>query len=929
MPSWDSPEALTPAEAGSLDVFFNPRNVAVIGATDKAGSVGRIILSNLLAAPFGGSIFPVNPRHQNLLGQRTWPGIADVPAQLDLAVIVTPAGTVPDVIRQCAAAGVRGAVVISAGFRETGPEGAGLEEQLAEEARRGHMRVIGPNCLGVMNPLRGLNATFAASMAKPGQVGFISQSGALCTAILDWSLSEMVGFSAFLSVGSMVDVGWGDLIRYLGNDPQTRSIVIYMEAIGDARSFLSAAREVTQVKPIIVIKAGRTAAAAKAAASHTGSLAGSDEVLDAAFRRCGVLRVDRISDLFYMADVFDKQPRPRGPRLTILTNAGGPGVLATDALISEGGTLSQLTPETMKALDQVLPPHWSHQNPIDIIGDAGPERYAQAIEIAAKDENSDGLLVILTPQGMTDPSAIAARLKPFAHLSGKPVLASWMGGAQVAEGVRILNEAGIPAFSYPDTAALAFEYLWRHSQNLSALYETPSPIRETAASARESAAGILRVAREHGRTILTEYESKQLLEHYGIPTVPTLLAATEEQALEQAKKLSFPVVLKLNSTLITHKTDVGGVRLNLNSDSEVLDAFRAIRASVIHAAGEAAFGGVTVQPMIRMEGYELILGSSTDPQVGPVLLFGSGGQLVEILHDRALALPPLNTTLARHMIGQTLISSALKGVRGRKPVDQNALEELVVRFSELITDQHAIREMDINPLLVSAEGIVALDARVVLHAANIADEALPRPAIAAYPWHYVWQWAAPDGTLLTLRPIRPEDEKQMVRFHGSLSEESVHHRYLHVLNLAQRIGHERLAQNCSIDYSREMALVAEQPDGQIIGVARLARKAADGDAEFALVVSDRRQNRGIGTELLRRLIEIARQQGICRITGDILVDNRRMLEICRQCGFRVTSDASGVLMAVLDLRQPRASHISPQHGPPALTGQETTTAASL
>ncbi len=524
-----SRKAAHPRATQALDVFFSPKSVAVVGATENPGSVGRTILWNLMTSPFGGTVFPVNPKRPSVLGVKAYPSLTDIPEPVDLAVIVTPPPSIPGIIRECGEAGVRGAVVISAGFKEIGPEGAALEQKVLEEARAAKIRVIGPNCLGVMCPLTGLNATFATTIARPGSVGFISQSGALCTAVLDWSLKELVGFSAFVSIGSMVDVGWGDLIYYLGNDPKTRSIVIYMETIGNARSFLSAAREVALNKPIIVIKPGRTAAAAKAAASHTGSLTGSDEVLEAAFRRVGVLRVNTIADMFYMAEVLSKQPRPKGPRLTIVTNAGGPGVLACDSLIQGGGELTELSPETMEAFNAVLPPTWSHNNPVDIIGDASPERYAKALEIAAKDPNSDGMLVILTPQAMTDPTRIAEQLKPMAKLEGKPVIASWMGGVDVAAGEQILNHANIPTFPYPDTAARAFNYMWQYSYNLKGLYETPALPEDSAdwAPDRKRAEQLIRKTRQEGRTILSEFDSKQLLSAYGIPVARTVIAKTE------------------------------------------------------------------------------------------------------------------------------------------------------------------------------------------------------------------------------------------------------------------------------------------------------------------------------------------------------------------------------------------------------------------
>ncbi|MCL4401405.1 MAG: bifunctional acetate--CoA ligase family protein/GNAT family N-acetyltransferase [Acidobacteria bacterium] len=877
-----------------LDVFFSPKTVAVIGATETPGSVGRTILWNLVTSPFGGTVYPVNPKRPSVLGIKAYKSVEDIPGDVDLAVIVTPPATVPGIIRECGESGIRGAVVISAGFKEIGPAGAELERQVLAEARKANIRVIGPNCLGVMSPLTGLNATFATTIARPGSVGFISQSGALCTAVLDWSLRELVGFSAFLSLGSMLDVGWGDLIYYLGNDPRTRSIVIYMESIGDARSFISAAREVALNKPIIVIKAGRTAAAAKAAASHTGSLAGSDEVLQAAFRRSGVLRVNNISDLFYMAEVLSKQPSPKGPRLTILTNAGGPGVLATDALIGGGGELAEIAPEAMETYNQILPSVWSHNNPIDIIGDATPERYAKAVEIAAKDPNSDGLLVILTPQAMTDPTQIAEHLKPYAKLEGKPILASWMGGADVAAGESILNHANIPTFSYPDTAARAFNYMWQYSYNLRGLYETPSLIEESAECTpdRTRADEIVQQARESGRTILTEAESKELLSCYCIPTVQTLVAKSEAEAIGFARKIGYPVVLKLFSETITHKTDVGGVLLNLQDEAAVQRGWAAIQASVTEKVGAQHFQGVTVQPMIKSDGYEIIIGSSLDAQFGPVLLFGSGGQLVEIYKDRALALPPLNTTLAQRMMEQTKIFKALKGVRGRKPVDIAALQQLLVRFSRLVIEQRWIKEIDINPLLASPERLIALDARVVVHGPEVREDEIPKSAIRPYPVRYVSPWKMKDGGEVTIRPIRPEDEPMMVKFHETLSERSVYLRYFHLMNLGQRTAHERLTRICFIDYDREMALVAEHEDPQtgerqILGVGRLTKVHGTNDAEVAVLVSDQWHGRGLGKELLARMLVVGADEKLSRLTADILPDNRDIMRICEKLGFHL------------------------------------------
>jgi len=887
-----------------LDAIFAPKSVAVIGATERPGSVGRTLLWNLIRSPFGGVVFPVNPQRQNILGIKTYPNIKAVPEPVDLAVIATPASSIPGVIRECVDVGVKGAIVLSAGFKEIGAAGAELEQQVLTEIRRGKMRLIGPNCLGVMNPLTGLNATFASSMARPGNVGFISQSGALCTAILDWSFQENVGFSAFMSIGSMLDVDWGDLIYYLGDDPHTQSIVIYMESIGNARSFLSAAREVALTKPIIVIKAGRTEAAAQAAASHTGALAGSDGVLDAAFRRCGVLRVDTINDLFNMAEVLAKQPSPKGRKLTILTNAGGPGVLATDALIRQGGELAKLSPETIADLNQILPTHWSHQNPIDILGDADPDRYAKAVEIAAKDPNSDGLLVILTPQAMTDPTKTAEKLTSVVEtyqdtaLKGKTLLASWMGGAEVLPGEAILNRAGIFTFPYPDTAAQVFNYIGRYRYSLKGLYETSS-LPEGDTENRALAASIIHVVRQSGRTLLTEYESKQLLASYGIPVVETRVASNEDEAVELADRIGYPVVLKLFSETITHKTDVGGVRLNLPDAETVRKAYRAIQTSVAQKVGAENFGGVTVQPMLKLEGYELIIGSSLDPQFGPVLLFGTGGQLVEVFRDSALALPPLNTTLARRMMEQTQIYKALQGVRGRAPVNMHLLEQLLVRFSHLVAEQPWIKEIDINPLLASPERLIALDARVVLHDPSTPEDQLPKLAIRPYPLQYVQPWSLNDGMDVTIRPIRPEDEPLMVHFHQSLSEESVYFRYFHMVGLKQRIAHDRLIRICFVDYDRDMALVAdyENPETgihEILAAGRLTKQHGANEAEFSMMVSDRVQCRGLGTELLRRLLQIGRDEHLDRITAEILADNTPMQRVCEKLGFQMarTADTS-------------------------------------
>ncbi|MBI4905983.1 MAG: GNAT family N-acetyltransferase [Acidobacteria bacterium] len=764
-PALEPAHSLFGRERYPLDVFFKPQSVAVIGATEVENSVGRTTLWNLISSPFGGTVYPVNPKRTRVLGMRCYPSVRDVPEEVELAVVVTPAAAVPGVIRECVEAHVKGALVLAAGFRELGPKGEELERQVLEEAHKGALRILGPNCLGVMCPVTGLNATFATGMAKQGSVAFLSQSGALCTAVLDWSEREHVGFSAFVSLGSMADLGWGDLIDYLANDARTRSILLYMESIGDARAFLSAAREVALSKPIIVIKAGRTPEGAKAAAAHTGAQAGSDEVIDAALRRCGVLRVERMSDLFYMAEVLGKQPRPRGKRLTIVSNAGGPSVLATDMLIRGGGQLAPLAPETLEALNQILPPEWSHANPIDILGDAKPERYAKVMEVVSKDPTSDGFLVILAPQAYTDPIHTAEQLKPFAKLGSKPVLASWMGGVGISAGVGLLQSSGIPTFAYPDSAAIMFLYMWAYQENLHSIYETP----------------------------------------------------LIDDAVESPEDLSLP------------------------ADSPIL------------------------------------IGSFLDDQVGPVLYAESQ------VGDRAVGLPPLTTTHARLMLRQLKLLQVLDG-------DAEIYERLLVRLGRLVVERPRIRSMRIAPDGCDVE----------YHPDSVADDALPKPAIRPYPIEYLSTWRMKNGEVVTVRPIRPEDEPLIAEFHETLSDRTVYFRYLSALKLSTRVAHERLIRICFIDYSRQMALVVEHRDPEtgaasILAVGRLhkdmlAFSRGRKEAEFALVVSDNMQGQGLGKELLRRLIEVGRREGVDVIYGEISSENAVMQGICRSMGFQIKRD---------------------------------------
>ncbi len=872
-----------------LDPLFHPNAVAVIGAKDDVGSVGRTLVQNLITGGMRSKVYPINPKRKTVLGLDCYPNLKSLPERVDLVLIVTPAPTVPGIIKECVDAGVKTAIVISAGFKELGSEGLKLEQQVLQEAARGSLRIIGPNCLGLMNPHFGLNASFARGIALPGSIGFISQSGAMCTAVLDWSFEERIGFSAFVSIGSMADIDWGDLISYLGKDPETKSILMYMETIGNPRSFLSAARQVALDKPIIVIKAGRTQEAATAAASHTGSLAGSDAVFDAALERVGVLRVDTISELFDMAEVLGRQPRPMGPNLAIITNAGGPSVLATDATIASGAKIAKLSSTTLDQLNAFLPSAWSHSNPVDILGDAGADRYDKALEIVATDPQVDGVLIVLSPQDMTDAIGTADCLRRFGHLKNKPLLASWMGGTFVKKGIEILNQAHIPTFGYPDAAAHTFGLMWNYSDRLRKIYETPmidvvgmqlKATKERIFKAHE----LLKPALKEERVLLTEYESKALLDLYGIPTVPTELAHSPEEASKVAEEMGFPVVVKLHSDIITHKSDVGGVRLNLKSGAEVSQAYKEIQEKVIPKYGEKAFLGVSVQKMITEKGIELIMGSSTDPQFGPVILFGAGGVYVEIFQDRVLALPPLNTTLAQNAIEKTKISKALNGFRGIKPILKGSVEEALARFSHMVTEIREIAECDMNPLLATPNGVIALDARIVLHKPN---EAIPPIAMRPYPIEYVFDRTLKDGRAILIRPIRPEDEPEIVQFHKELSEHSIRQRYFEFVSLDQRAAHERLLRICATDFDNEIALCAEVDQGAIAGVIRMTKIPGTKKCDLKLIIRDDFQRSGIGRVLIETCLEVAKAEKLESIHATLLNENSGMIALAKSFGFEI------------------------------------------
>ena len=891
----------------NLDKIFRPRGVAVVGASDQPGKVGYTLLANVVAAGFPGGIYPVNANRPVVQGLPAVSRISDLPTPPDLAVICTPAPTVPAVVRECGELGVRGLIVISAGFREVGAEGKALEAEIRRIAAGYEgMRIVGPNCLGVIAPHSKLNATFAAATPPSGHVAFLSQSGALCTSMLDWALEEEVGFSYFVSIGNMLDVGVGDLIDYFGSDPTTDSIVLYVESISDARQFMSAARAFARHKPIVVYKAGRFAQSAKAAASHTGAMAGVDAVYDAAFQRAGAVRVSQVDDLFDCAELLARKRIPKGPRLAIVTNAGGPGVMATDALLTRQGTLAALAEATLAALNQMLPSSWSHNNPVDVLGDAPPERLAQALEIVLADAGVDAALVMLTPQAMTDPTGAAKAAGEVAARHMKPVLAVWMGGESVREGIQALNRLGVPTYHTPEHAVRSFMYLVSYANNLELLYETPRDVPLAFKVDRDSArrrlgemaapiAGVGgSVAAENAaaegaeRVILSEENSKELLDAYGLPVTLPILAANSQAAVEAAERIGFPVVLKIASPDITHKTDVGGVALNLTSAAQVQASFEAIVRSAHERKPAARLDGATVQRMIAAPaGVELILGAKQDPVFGAVILVGAGGVTAELFQDRALGLPPLNERLAARMLESLRSWPLLKGYRGRPAVNIDRLIEIIMRFSYLVADFPEILEIDVNPLLVTQEDAVALDARMVVDRRRLAQpvRAFSHLAIRPYPEQYVRQVELEGGGHALLRPIKPEDEPLWHELHASCSPESIWSRFRYMF---KETTHEMATRFCYLDYDRELAIVAEvQADGvkKLAGVASLAADPDHQTAEYAVLVADRWQSHGLGGMLTDYCLEIARDWQIRRVTAETSPENARMLAIFRDRGF--------------------------------------------
>jgi len=849
----------------NLDKIFNPQSIAVIGASDEQGSVGYAIMNNLTELGYKGNFYPVNIHKSKILGFKAYQTVDQLPENVDLAIIATPARIVPDVVEQCGKAGIVGIIIISVGFKEVGPEGRALEKKIVEIKKKYNLRIVGPNCLGIIRPSIHLNATFANKMPKLGNIAFISQSGALCTAILDWAIHQNIGFSNFVSVGSMIDVHFGDLIDYFGTDPETRSILMYIEGITDAREFISSARHFARTKPVIVVKAGKFSESAEAAASHTGSLTGEDMVYDAAFKRAGIVRVEETADLFNCAEVLGMQPLPRGPNLAIVTNAGGPGVMAADALIAKGGKLARLSQKTMETLNSILPHCWSRGNPIDILGDAKTNRYRAVVEACFKEENVDGLLTIYAPQGVVDPAEIARSIVKLCRSMGGPcgtLLASFMGYNEVEEANRVFTKNNIPTYSTPEQAVKTYMYMYQYKRNLELLYETPEELPVDSVPPKRPLTVIMRNAARENRKTLTEMEAKQLLEYYDIPAVKTLVAKTADEAAFLASQIGYPVVLKILSPQIVHKTDAGGVVLDINSKAELREAFNNIMQRAKEYNPEAEICGVTVQPVIKKWGYEIILGAKTDPLFGPVILFGMGGIGVELFKDIAIGLPPLDQTLARRIMEETKVYQLLKGYRNMPPANLKFLEEIMVRFSHMLVDFPQLKEVDINPLLINEKEAFALDARVVIDRERVFEKFEPHEhlVISPYPKKYETLWKLRDGRTVLLRPIRPEDEPLWLEMFNNFSEQSIRYRFFRPI---KDTPHEMRVRFCNIDYDREIAIVAELiEDGRrkIIGVVRVPIEPDKKTGEIAVIVADPWQGLGLGSKMVDYMIEICKDK---------------------------------------------------------------------
>jgi len=891
-----------------LDKLIAPRAIAVFGASERADSVGQRVFANILAAGFKGKLYPINHKNGQIQGHTAYPDLSALTKDtggkpIDLAVIATPAPSVPDIIRQCGEHGVPTAVVLSAGFGEAGGEGKRLEHALLDEARRFGVRIVGPNCLGLMRPRIGLNATFGHNNALPGKLALISQSGALCTAILDWAESNQVGFSAMVSLGDAADVDFGDLLDYLALDPETHSILMYVEGIRDARRFMSGLRVAARMKPVIVVKAGRHQAGSRAAVSHTGALVGADDVFDAALARAGAVRAFTIEQLFAAAQILSSGARAEGRRLAIVTNGGGPGVLATDRAVELGLGLSELAPATLERLNAALPAHWSHANPIDILGDAPPERYAEAITACLEDANVDGIVVMLTPQAMTRPLEAAQAVLDAAQPKGKargrkPVLACWLGQGQVETAWHAFSEHGLPYFHTPEAAVEAFAYLAHYQHNQQLLMQVPGPLSRRSEPDVEGARLIIEGALAEHRKVLSAVEAKAVLAAFGVPVATTLEAHSPGEALIEAESIGFPVAMKIDSPDITHKSDIGGVRLNVTDAHTVKSVYNHLIERAQKHNPQADIKGVTIEHMHSApHGRELMVGVLRDPAFGPVIAFGAGGTTLEILRDRAVALPPLNRFIAASLIDNTRVAGMLGEFRGMPGIDRDALEAVLRRVSEMVCELPHIQELDINPLIADENGVLAVDARLRVDYYTPSTERYAHMAVYPYPAQLVSRWQLPDATDITIRPIRPEDAEIEQSFVRRLSPQS---KYFRFMQSVQELTPTMLVRFTQIDYDREMALIAvlgnaadneHSQDETEIGVARYTINPDGQSCEFALVVADEWHRRGIGSRLMTSLMEVARARGLRTMEGEVLANNTEMLALVTRLGFNVHTSA--------------------------------------
>jgi acetyltransferase len=871
-----------------LHALFNARSVAVFGASEREDSVAGTLFHNLRQAGYTGEVYPVNPKYETVFGERCYASAGELPAVPELALIATPASTVVSIMQACGQHGIRHAIVLSAGFREVGEQGMVLEDALVAIARQYGIRFIGPNCLGIQRPSIGLNATFSQGVTQAGDLALVSQSGALCTAMLDWAETNGIGFSSVISTGASADLDFGEILDYLAVDTQTKGILLYIEGIRDARRFMSALRATARFKPIVLVKVGRHATGAKAVMSHTGALVGSDAVFDALVRRAGVVRVNTILQLFASARALSTHIRPTGNRLAIVTNGGGPGVMATDLAVDLGVRMAELSPATITALNAVLPANWSRANPLDIIGDATAARYRAAVDACLRDDNVDGVLAMLTPQAMTRPTEAAQAVVDVAKASSKPVLTCWMGEAQVIEGRRLFKQVGIPYFTTPEPAVEVFSFLSAFYENQRLLMQTPGPLSHQADPDVEGARLIIENALAHGRHLLNEVESKALLAAFHIPIAQTLIARDPMEAMLLAQQLGFPVAMKINSPDITHKSDVNGVRLGLSSGQAVRAAFGEMLVDVKRLRPDATLDGIVIEPMVtRPHAREVLLGMTSDPVLGPVIVFGAGGVDVEAFQDRAVTLPPLNHYLARDLIQRTRVATLLGPFRNRPPIDRDALENVLLRLSEMVCELPWLAELDINPLLVDEHGALALDARIVIAPRVPTADRYGHMAIHPYPAHLVTHWQLPSGNDVLIRPIRPEDADLTQGFVRSLSEES---KYFRFMDTVSELSPVALAHLTQIDYTREMALLAltEIDSREIeLGVARYAINPDGESCEFALVVDDRWQKQGIGHKLMDVLMDVARSKGLKVMEGEVLKTNRSMLKLVDALGFHV------------------------------------------